>query len=352
MKKNFIYVACTPAGLLDAFTLDLGTGTLKRLESTVQLEKVGPLAAGTDSTQLFAGSNADPLSVVAYSVDSATGQLSEKSRATVPVRNTYLSANPSGAWVYNAGYSDGAVASIALNGADLASTGVLAARPGPQTHSVRASPDGWFIYAAALGADAVVHYSQQPDGTLQELGSLALTPSSGPRHFVFNHDGGRMYVLHEMSGEVSFLERDLDTGELSLVQTVSSIPDDSGMIRGRAHTPENPPLDPALNPIWCADLKIAGNYLFTTERTHSTVSTFAIDSETGRLSYLRSTPTETQPRGMGVDSTGSYILVCGEKSAAVSVYRVIPDDGTLHLTDRVTTGQGPLWIESLPASHL
>ncbi|MEA3252686.1 MAG: beta-propeller fold lactonase family protein, partial [Pseudomonadota bacterium] len=88
-----------------------------------------------------------------------------------------------------------------------------------------------------------------------------------------------------------------------------------------------------------------GRHLYTSERTSSTISAFEADPETGKLTYLRSTEVETQPRGFQIDDTGKYMVVTGQLDDEIGLYRINPEDGVLELADTAPTGKNANWVE-------
>jgi 6-phosphogluconolactonase len=220
--------------------------------------------------------------------------------------------------------------------------------PGGKAHCVLPSSDGAFVYATSLADDRIDWY-RRTASSFEEAGSVASAPGSGPRHLRFSASGDVLYAIHEMSGTVDVFGRDAQTGDLRELQVVSSIPEDLGLVPGRARGSDVP--DPGPDAIWCSDVQLGagGRFLFTTERSSSTVSAFAVDPENGTLTFLRTTETETQPRGAAVDPTGEFLLVCGQVSNHVSAYR-IGNDGLLEATDRASTSPGPMWIETVAAA--
>jgi 6-phosphogluconolactonase len=70
-----------------------------------------------------------------------------------------------------------------------------------------------------------------------------------------------------------------------------------------------------------------------------------VDGTSGKLSYLGSTPTEKQPRGFAIDPTGRFVVVTGEKSDTLSSYAIDLDSGALKLVGRYPTGKGANWVE-------
>ncbi|WP_343900763.1 lactonase family protein [Arthrobacter rhombi] len=345
MSQTHVYVGCATAGTVDVLAFDPQAGTLTPAAHSVEVDAVRSLAADAERGLLYAGSSGKPPALAALRIDPSSGALSTAGTVELADNTAYISRDADGATIRSASYHQDIVNSVALDADGLpCAPATREPSPGEKAHSVRSSPDGRFVYAAALGSDRVVWYSVSA-GSLTLAGAVDATPGSGPRHLIFNADGSRVYVVHEMSGEVAVYQRDADTGALDELQRIESVPASLGLKPGFARTSGGPV--PGPDAIWCADIRLGadGTYLFTTERSTSTVSTFAVDQTTGLLEYLRTTDTEQQPRGAAVDATGTHLLVCGEKSGHISAYRIDPADGTLTATDRATTGAGPLWIE-------
>ena len=99
--------------------------------------------------------------------------------------------------------------------------------------------------------------------------------------------------------------------------------------------------------IWASDLHITpdGRLLYAAERTSSSIGAFRVDTATGALTYLSSTPTEKQPRGFRIDPKGRHMVVSGEKSDTISVYEIAPTSGGLKLLRQYPTGKGSNWVE-------
>jgi 6-phosphogluconolactonase len=93
------------------------------------------------------------------------------------------------------------------------------------------------------------------------------------------------------------------TGLLTQVSSVAGLPPTStlgpGMPRAPVGSPDAPAPRNTDNDIWAADIHITpnGKFLYISERTSSILSTFAVDAQAGKLTYLGSTPTEKHPRG-------------------------------------------------------
>ena len=181
---------------------------------------------------------------------------------------------------------------------------------------------------------------------------LQLKQGTGPRHLIVSADNRFVYVLNELTGTVTTLSLDSNTGVLKELDSVSVLPPDTklvpGMPRGAVGTPgANQAPRNTDNDIWAADLHLTpnGRFLYASERTTSTLGAFRVDGTSGKLSYLGSTPAEKQPRGFAIDPTGRFVVVAGEKSDTLSSYAIDPENGALKLVGRYPTGKGANWVE-------
>lgn len=98
---------------------------------------------------------------------------------------------------------------------------------------------------------------------------------------------------------------------------------------------------------WAADLHLTpdGKFLYASERTTSTLATFKVDDQRGRLTYLGSTSTEAQPCGFAIDDRGKFLIVAGEKTPTLSVYRIDSQSGALSRQGQYRSGKGANWVE-------
>src|SRR5207248_3191617 len=128
--------------------------------------------------------------------------------------------------------------------------------------------------------------------------------------------------------------------------SVSALPPDTKLVPGGPRGPDAPQRNRD-NDIWASDLHLTpdGRFLYTAERTSSSIGAFSVDAATGRLSYLGSTPTEKQPRGFRIDPTGRFMVVSGELSDTLSTYSIDAASGALKEIGKYPTGKGSSWVE-------
>jgi len=182
-------------------------------------DTVRTLAVDTARGLLYTGHNTAVPRAGSFRIDARTGLLSALAAADLPATTAYIAL--AGSRLLSASYVQGVVASVPLDdNGGLAGPATVACAPGPFTHSVEPCPDGAFVYAASLGDDKLLWYTDGPDGSLVEAGSVRTAPASGPRHLRFSPAGDRVYVLAEMSGTVTVYARDEATGNLSELQSI------------------------------------------------------------------------------------------------------------------------------------
>jgi 6-phosphogluconolactonase len=87
-----------------------------------------------------------------------------------------------------------------------------------------------------------------------------------------------------------------------------------------------------------------GRFLYASERGTSTLTGCRIGSD-GMLTVIGQTETETCPRGFAIDPRGRFLLAVGQESHHLSVYRIDPQTGGLHVTGRYPTAGNPNWVE-------
>jgi 6-phosphogluconolactonase len=360
MAPTFVFVACAGGGAVDTLSLDPLSGQLEHVSRAAGLPKVTALTLDPAGT-LYAGVNGEPRRTVALALDPMSGTASPVGAREVPATTCFLSLRPDRGVLFSASYHEGLMAAYAVPqdsaGPDGSAGPVTEYRSGPNTHSAVPSPDGRFVYAASLGTDRISWFpldagagaaAASGGSVVRAAGHVDASRGSGPRFLRHSADGRRVYVSHERTGTVDVYSRDAGSGALELLERTSAV-EGLGLEPGPIRSPSTP--DPGPGVVWCADIRLTPDerFVYVTERSTSTIAAFAV-GRGGRLSFLRRTETEAQPRGIGIDPSGGWLLACGERSGRVTSY-AIGHDGQLEPVGRAQTAAGPLWIECWRPSH-
>lgn len=318
--------------------LDVASGRLSPAELAAEADTPAFLAVHPNGKFLYAiDESADPVrkpgrGISAYRLDPATGNLQllnhETSGGAGPC---HLAIDTGGRSVVVANYTGGSVASFPLlpdgrvgpprSFLPHAGSSVNPARQkAPHAHGFALSPDDRFAFAADLGIDKVMAYrldAATATLTPAPVPFATVPPGSGPRHLAFHPSGKFVYVINEMLCTMSVFRYDAARGELSAVETVSTLP--PGVAVQREYSTAEVIAHPN------------GKFLFGSNRGHNTIAVFAVDAGTGKLSLVENQPTLGRtPRHFGVDPTGTWLLAENQDSDTVAVFRI--DGRTGHLT--------------------
>jgi 6-phosphogluconolactonase len=180
-------------------------------------------------------------------------------------------------------------------------------------HMILTDPAGEKIYLTDLGLDRIMIYTQDKiTGKLLPVieNGISLPEGTGPRHFVFNSDGSKMYVIGELKSTVTVFNVNKTDG-LVLLQTISTL---SESYKG---------------PNSAADLHLGktGEFLYGSNHGENSIVTFRIGKD-GLLTLAGQTSCGgTWPRNFTLDPSGKYLLVGNQRSGSISVFGIDKDSG-------------------------
>jgi len=352
---TYVYISNIEDADISAY--ELSTGPNPHLNSVGRFPAgkfVMPIAVTPDGKNLYASVRSKPYSLYMYQIDQLNGHL--KWTGAVPLADSmvYVSTDKTGKWLLATSFGghNNSVNKIEANGYVNPVPTEAFPSGGKNPHSIVFDQSNKFVYVPQLGTDEIkIHTfnSSQAKPLSETAGSVALQKQQGPRHIVISDDNKFAYVITEMTGEVIVFSRDIKSGALTQIQAASSLPSDNKLVPGRPRPPTGSPEATAFddsNMIFCAEIKLTpnGKFLYTSERTKSTLSGFEVNPQTGKVKYLFTIPTEEMPRGFNVDPSGQFLVATGQKSDKVSLYSINQSTGELNLIERVQGGKGANWV--------
>ncbi|MCQ9473381.1 lactonase family protein [Pseudomonas alliivorans] len=351
--STFAYISSPADGLISQYQLDDASGALSLVEQTRAGDQVNPMALSPDGKALFAALRAKPYQVVSFSIEPVTGHLKPLAQAPLAESLAYLSTDRSGRFLMGASYGADLLSVQPIDAQHRPSDSIQTYKTGMHAHSVRTDPSNRFAYAGNLGVDRVLQYRLEPkDGKLVPIGEgyVTVPENTGPRHLAFAPNGKFLYVVGEMSGTVTAFSINDKTGALKQVNQANGIPERLKLAQGQVRDARNNDLKDDPTPrIWAADVRVSpdGKWLFTSERTSSSVSVFKVEPASGKVAFVENYPVEEkQPRNIAVAPNGRWLLVTGEKADKVGSYGIAAD-GALKRVSEAPSGKGALWIEML-----
>ncbi len=348
-----------PAGIT-VYTVDPATGALALIQ-TLPSDNAFSFAFDREQRHLYAVNVIDDYnggangSVEAYSRDPGTGMLTFINRVdSGGAVSAQPTVSPSGAWLLVANYSGANVTVFPLN--EDGSLGDVAAEAkregsGPDTarqdqsrpHAVVFDPGGNFVAVADLGTDNVATYSLNDEtGELTLVSEADAQPGAGPRHIVFNNAGTIMYVTNELDATIDLFAYDPATGMIGeILQTVSTVPDP---FEGTKSTAEI-----AIHP--------SGKFLYNSNRGQPDTVTpegdaivgWTIDPDTGLLALIgHTTEGIGQPWSFAFDASGANLFAANYTESTITQYAIDQDTGVLTFTGDATAVPFPFVI-AIPA---
>src|SRR5262249_1668068 len=351
---TFVYVSNAEDGDIGMYTLQ-PDGSLQPGERVKADKIVMPMAVSPDRRFLIAAVRSKPHPAFSYSIDRGSGALTPGGTGPLAETMPYISLDRSGRFPLGASYGANLVSVNPVGGDGRGGEPLQVVPTARNAHSIRTDNTNRFVFAPHLGTDQVFQFLFDDKSgrlTANTPPILQLKQGTGPRHLVLSPDNRFVYLLNELTGTVTTLALDANTGLLKELDSASVLPADTkltpGMPRGAVGTPgANQAPRNTDNDIWAADLHLTpnGRFLYASERTTSTLGAFRVDAASGKLTYLGSTPTEKQPRGFAIDPTGRFVIVSGEKSDTISSYAIDPESGALKPIGRYPTGKGANWVE-------
>ncbi len=311
--------------------------------SFLSLHPVQNFLYAVNEVQQFAGKQEGGVSALSIGSD-APGVLStQPSHGTDPC---YISIERTGRFALVANYSSGSVAMFPLqvNGQLGSATDVVQhsgssihpeRQTGPHAHCILPDPDNRFAIAVDLGLDKLLVYEMVPDrGKLRRHNEVNVQAGAGPRHLTFHPGGKYAYLINELNATLIGYSYHAETGSFEELQTVPALPHD--------FTGEN----------LCADIHVSpdGRHVYASNRGHDSIVCFAIDQDSGKLSYRGHSSTGgKEPRNFAIDPTGTFLLAANQKSHTIVTFRIDEESGELSRTGYEAKVSMPVCVQFAPA---
>ncbi len=332
------YISCATARAIAVVALDTAAMTMSLVATVPVPTATGaaadappggsiPLALSPDQTHLYAAERTPPYLLASYTLgESRLPSLA--ATAPLPAGMAYLSTDHAGGLLWAASYPNSLITETVID-----ADGLVRAAPRriiptpPKAHCVLPDPQGQFVYATSLGADALLCWRLTPSGLDPATEVVTkLHRGAGPRHAVFAAGGEHLYLLNELDATLTVFARDAATGRLAQRQTIA--------------------FPGAPSPASAADLHLhpTGRFLYASERATSRLAVYAVNAD-GILQPIEVIPCETTPRGFALAPGGEALLCAGMDANALGFYAIDTATGRLTRHATLAVPAGPNWIE-------
>jgi 6-phosphogluconolactonase len=166
----------------------------------------------------------------------------------------------------------------------------------------------------------MVFHTNLATGELKETGApWQAKPGSGPRHSVFHPNGRWVYSINELASSVDVLGWNAQSGHLT---SLSQAPVHSASFIGQSKA---------------AELMVdhTGRFLYASNRGEETLVVFAIDPQTGALSFVQRVSSGGKtPRSFTLDPSQRWLIVANQDSQNIVVFARDSQTGKLTQTER------------------
>lgn len=319
-------------------------GTLSTPKLAAEIENPSFLELSNDGKFLYAVSEVSEGAVKAFRIlDNGMLELINQQSAEGSA-TCHLSVSKNGKTLVVANYMGGNVASYKIKKDGSLSKPVSVVQhegssvdpkrqKAPHAHSINFSPDDRFAYAADLGTDRIYRYAVDPKkGTLTTSGETKIKAGSGPRHFTFHASEKFAYVINEMALTIEAFSVDQTTGDLTSLQTVSTLPVDAPKQGSTAEVVCHP----------------SGKFLYGSNRGHDSIVVFQIDSSTGKLKYVENESIQGEvPRNFAISPDGQWLIAAGQASHTLSIFAIDPSSGELTYSGNQAQIDSPVCVRFL-----
>lgn len=304
----------------------IGFGTAEGLQVIAPTADPSFLTLSADGRFLYATNELESGRVSAFAVADSGPLGFLNHQPTGGAHPCHLAIDPSGRFLLSANYSSGSVAihPIKADGSLGDPTQILQRegsgpneerQEGPHAHQVTFDPSGSFAFDIDLGSDTVYVSMLSTHGRLEEVSRLQVHPGAGPRHLVFHPGGGAAYLINELDSTLTVCS--YAEGELAVVQTVSTRPDDA--------EGDNFPAEVLVS----AD----GRFVYGSNRGDDTIAVFETGAEGLEAELIQTIGSGgTWPRHLAFSKDGTELYAANERSDSIAVFAVDQSSGALTAT--------------------
>ena len=160
--------------------------------------------------------------------------------------------------------------------------------------------------------------------------------TKSPRHIAAHPNQTFFYSSNEHKGGISFWQMN-SKGQLSLKQTLSSLPDDFN----GASTAADVHVSPNGKFVYVSN---RGGKDATSKIGSNTLAGFKIDQSTGMLTSIGHFSAPKRPRSFAISPLGKFLLCAGQSDSKLFLYKIKQDNGKLEKIGEYQVSGRANWI--------
>jgi 6-phosphogluconolactonase len=344
---QLLYLASIKDKNIVAYAVNTETGELKENFRIDLPGNPGPLAFSPDASFVYAAVTGldDNKAGVATLKRAENGSLTLVSTAHMTSRAPYIRADKTGRFLLAAHYGAGDVTVYRIR--DGVFTGeLLDQRATAQTaHCIEIDPSGRFVFVPHTSPNKVFQFRLNrktgklvPNDPATVDGPDVDHKYHAPRHYAHHPKLNVAYTSNESGGGITAWTFNPKSGTLGRLQTLSTLPTD---YEGNSAA---------------ADIQLTpdGRFAYVSNRDvtkrnkgesmRDSLAAVSLDPKTGKMKIIGTFPTAHMPRSFCIDLSGQFLYSAGQGSATIVAYRIDRESGRLQQLATYETGGVPIWV--------
>ena len=330
------------------YKFDTQTGKLAFESKTEGISNPSYLAINKQGTKVYSVNESGSErkgGVSSFDFNAKNGNISLiNDQETIGSGPCYISIANDNKFIFTANYGSGSISVLPLkNDGSIGPLSQLIQHEGssvdlsrqtaPHTHSVIFSNDGKTLFSANLGTDKLYAYDYNSsfEKPLQNAAQpfVKIDPGFGPRHFVFNKKGDKLYLLSEMKAMITVFDYK------DKVLTKNAV--------------VNLNLDGVERKNGAADIHLSndGNFLYATNRGDiNEIVIFKVNKIDGSITRIgaQSSMGKT-PRNFIIDPSDNFLLVAHQNSDDIYVFKRDKKTGMLTYNNEMLKVGSPVCLK-------
>lgn len=328
-----VYVSESKDKKIAVYSIDESSGNLARIGEVEFEGSPGCLSVNHANSKLHASIRSIP-ALDSLSISPDDGSLQKLASRPAPGSAAYIYLDTTENWLLSACYSEGLVAVSRVT------NGVVAGDPqsilviGKKAHCIQTDPANRFAFTPQpVDLNQIVQMKFDAEKgvlTMNDPPAMKAGEGDGPRHLQFHPNGKWVYAVNEQGKSVTLCDYDADAGNLTMRQTLSTVPDNWDKSVGS-----------------CADIEISadGRFVYASNRGHNSIAMFSINPTDGTITSLGQAATGEIPRSFNlIEGDEKFVVAAGQKSNDLTVYRRDIESGLLTKLKTYECGNSPAWV--------
>jgi len=331
-RDPLVHVSLAKENRIITYRMSGDDGTLTLVDSLPVEGGPGALAFHPTLPVLFASIRSVG-NLASFRIDPSTGKLVKINEVAAGADPAYVTVDASGKYLLSAYYRAGKVLVHGITNEGRIGAEQQSISTDERAHAIVSDPSSRYWFVPHTRPNAIFQFRFDENTQRLVKGDppiLQREPDSGPRHLGFHPSLAVAYTSDEQGRSVSTYRFDRQSGTLTRVQTLTTLPADYD--RRQSGSTSHIEVHPS------------GRFVYVANRGHDSIARYRVLPGNGRLQKLGNTVSEQTTRSFNICPSGEFLIAAGQHSGNLAVFRVDPTSGDLQRTQTVRAGDSPWWV--------